>query len=148
MALAWNPLSEPVEISLFSHYVLLCGSFSLFYFRFLFGDPFFSALFSQVYGGGDFTAGAQLLVLSCISPRCALWECKGGFSRACDFPHVVTQVYSVWVANIRVSMLTRYVTQLGLASAHIHPLLSPNIQTLRYFRHKQKHCRHGCMVGT
>lgn len=49
MALAWNPLSEPVEISLFSHYVLLCGSFSLFYFRFLFGDPFLSFMSSFMY---------------------------------------------------------------------------------------------------
>lgn len=51
----------------------------------LFGDPFLSALFSQVYRGGDVTAGTHLLVLSvCVTQVCPVEMQREPLM--CDFP--------------------------------------------------------------
>lgn len=79
MALAWSPFSEPVEIDLFSHYVVLCDSSYLFHFSLLSGDPLLSALFSRYTKVMVLTADTHLRALS-ASPRCALRQCKGSRS--------------------------------------------------------------------
>lgn len=91
-ALAWDPFSEPVEISL-SHILYCCVA------HFNFSTSVFSLgiRFSLPYSPRYTEVVTSLLALTylfsqCVSPRCALWKCKG--SRSCAiFPHVVIQVY-------------------------------------------------------
>lgn len=114
MALAWSPFSEPVEMDLFSHYIVLCDSPYLFHFSLLSGDPLLSALFSRYTKVMVLTADTHLLAVS-LSARHPGVRCSNAMGATPGFPLKGT----VWAPNTRAPGLTRHVNTARTSLSHV-----------------------------